>query len=302
MTDASLPRRAAYAPHRQLSGPAGARPSARRLVLGIALVVVLTFLGGQAVLVIIGLTSADGLGPALSRIARADTPFGLLAMLFSMGILGLATFGAARLVQKRGPLSIIGPPGPALRQFGRVFLAAGTLSAVGLGLLAATGEALMPGLPPGTWAMLLPLSALAILVQTGSEEIFFRGYLQSQLAARFRSPLVWILLPSVIFALGHYAATYGSNAWFIALWAGIFGLAAADLTARSGTLGPAMALHFVNNATVLLFVSMQGQMSGLALYQYPFSPQDADMVASALPLDFISLLLGWGAARLALRV
>ncbi|HBS98322.1 MAG TPA: CPBP family intramembrane metalloprotease, partial [Citreicella sp.] len=97
---------------------------------------------------------------------------------------------------------------------------------------------LQPGLPPVTWLALLPLTLLALLVQTGSEEILFRGYLQSQLAARLPWPAVWLVLPSALFALGHHApAIYGANAGLVTLWAFVFGLAMADLTARSGTLG-----------------------------------------------------------------
>ena len=68
-------------------------------------------------------------------------------------------------------------------------------------------------LPFGRWLVLLPLSLSAIIVQCAAEEIVFRGYLQQQLAARFRHPAIWIGLPSVLFALGHYMPeSAGSNA------------------------------------------------------------------------------------------
>ena len=142
-----------------------------------------------------------------------------------------------------------------------------------------------------------------LLIQTGSEELLFRGYLQSQLAARLPHPAAWLILPSALFALGHYApGVYGGNALLVALWAFAFGLAAADLTARSGTIGPALALHFANNLLAIAVVSPQGQMSGLALWQLPFDATDEAAMLGVLPLDLLGILVGWLATRLALRV
>ncbi len=54
----------------------------------------------------------------------------------------------------------------------------------------------------------------ACLIQTGAEELVFRGYLQQQLAARFASPLIWMVLPALIFGAVHYdPATAGPNVW-----------------------------------------------------------------------------------------
>lgn len=291
-----------YAPHSRLVAGALRRPGLGRLALGLLCIAVTAFLGAQAVFALIALASSNDPGRAIAGLAAADTPAGLLLMLAAMGLLGLATWIAARLVHGRGFWSLVGPPRQTLAQGLRVFAATGALAALGLGLMAAAGGGdLSPNLAPTTWALLLPVSVAAVLVQTGSEELLFRGYLQSQLAARFRSPLVWIGVPSAIFAAGHYAASFGPNALAVALWAGLFGVLAADLTARAGTLGPAIALHFVNNATALLFVSMEGAMSGLSLYTLPFSAADAAEVARALPVDFVALLLSWGAARLVLR-
>ncbi|MFC3118697.1 type II CAAX prenyl endopeptidase Rce1 family protein [Jhaorihella thermophila] len=64
---------------------------------------------------------------------------------------------------------------------------------------------------------------------------------------------MWAVVPSVLFAAGHYVpAEAGPNAPLVAAWAGLFGLLMADLTARAGTLGPAIAVHMFNNITSLL--------------------------------------------------
>ena len=134
------------------------------------------------------------------------------------------------------------------------------------------------------------------------EEIAFRGYIQQQLAARFKSPVIWMILPSVLFALGHYDPDEtGSNALAIAALSGFFGLLLADLTARSGTLGPAIAMHLANNFVAMLLMSPQGSLTGLALFTSPIDLSDEALVRTWLPVDLATMLVSWLAARLVLR-
>ena len=157
-------------------------------------------------------------------------------------------------------------------------------------------------LDPRLWLMLLPLSLGGILLQTGSEELLFRGYLQQTLAARFDARWIWMGVPAVLFGIGHYQpGVAGANAPVIVAWAICFGLAAADLTARAGTLGPALALHMINNTGALLFVSVKGEMSGLSLATLPHGLDEVEKLTPWLVLDFAFLLVGWLAARLAIR-
>jgi membrane protease YdiL (CAAX protease family) len=157
-------------------------------------------------------------------------------------------------------------------------------------------------MPLGTWILLLAPSLIFVLIQTSAEEIVFRGYVQQQLAARFSSPLVWMVLPAVLFALGHYLPdTAGDNALMIAAWAGMFGILMADLTARAGTLGPAIAVHFWNNVSAILIVSLPDDLSGLALYLTPFGMNDTEALRAWLPVDFAMMIVLWLAARLAIR-
>ena len=152
------------------------------------------------------------------------------------------------------------------------------------------------------WLALLPMSVPLLMIQVSAEELLFRGYLQSQLAARFKSPLIWLLLPSLVFGLLHYdVETAGSNAWALALSATLFGLAAADLTARAGSLAPAIALHFLVNFTALLYVSPGDVNYGLALYTYPFELSDSTVRTVWLPYDLMIMLVAWLTARLSLR-
>ncbi len=292
-----------YAPFAQLT-QAARRPQLWRLALGVVMVVAVSFLLGQVLFGLVMLLVPAGSSAALAEaISRADTPAGMLVLLLSMGGLGIGAAVAARVVHDRAPRSLVGPLPLALSQFLRTGLAAGGAALLGAVLMIwALQQPLQPGLPPLRWLALLPLALPAILIQTSSEELLFRGYLQSQLAARLPQPWVWLTVPSVLFALGHYApGTYGTAATSVAIWAFLFGLAAADLTARSGTLGPAIALHFVNNIVALALFAPQGDMSGLALRLWPFGPSDTEALMRMLPLDLVTLLVSWLAARLALR-
>jgi membrane protease YdiL (CAAX protease family) len=164
------------------------------------------------------------------------------------------------------------------------------------------GAPFVSNLSLSTWMMLLPISLLAVFVQISAEEVLFRGYLQQQLAARFSSPLVWMVLPAVVFGWGHYLPeSDGVVAGPVALWAVVFGILMADLTARAGTLGPAIAVHLVNNVSAMMLVSLPDGFSGLALYLAPFSMEDTDMILAWLPVDFVFMIVSWLAARLAIR-
>ena len=71
----------------------------------------------------------------------------------------------------------------------------------------------------GLWLSFLPLAMAGILLQTGAEELLFRGYLQQQFAARFKSAGPWLILPSVLFGLAHYDPSADVEIrWLIVDW------------------------------------------------------------------------------------
>lgn len=284
-----------------------ARPSSDlwRLALGLVVVFAVTMGLSRGVVALVGgLISPEAEGQMLASLMRADDPLGVLALLSLTAALGLATLVVVEIMHWRSPHSLLGPWPLFRSQALRVGLALVVLNGAVILLPPwPLRAASLPGLDPGLWLALLPVTLMALLAQTASEELFFRGYLQSQLGARLRSPLVWMGVPSVLFALGHYApGHYGGNAGLIALWSLAFGLAAADLTARSGTLGPAIALHFVNNFMAVAIVGLSGDMSGLALRLYPFGASAEAEVAALLPADLLMIGVSWLTARLALRL
>ena len=292
-----------YAPHAAFIAPARARSEIWRLLAGLVLIAVI-ILGLTSVFqILIGRLASPELYYDISRAERmGSTTAGVLLLLFSFVFMIIATAMVTAQLHRRSPLSLLGPIPLLLRQFAAVVTILIVLSVAILVLPPySLADPVLPGLPPLTWMLLLPLSLGALLIQTGAEEILFRGYLQQQLAARFRSPLIWMAAPAAIFGLLHYRPEMGGNAVVVMLWAAGFALAAADLTARAGSLGPAIALHFVSNASALLFLSSDDSLSGLALFRIEIDISDPAALGPYLMLDSALILIGWLAARLAIR-
>ena len=107
------------------------------------------------------------------------------------------------------------------------------MAVVGGGLTLAAVPLLPPleiAADPRLWLAFLPLALLGVLVQTGAEELVFRGYVQSHLAARFGAPLVYMTVPSLLFGLAHYnPGELGANLWIVET-----GLAAGDKVTVDG--------------------------------------------------------------------
>ncbi|SDX02339.1 hypothetical protein SAMN05444358_102219 [Ruegeria halocynthiae] len=293
-------RHNAYDSHQYLLRDARRYPEVWRLLAGlfVVLVVVLTF---NAIL--FAIVTNLGASEWAATFLTGSSPLSLLIVLSSFVFATLGVALGARLFQHRSLASLLGKPSVAIWQFWRVLCALLLLSVIILVLPPYDlGAPLIANLPVSKWLLLLPFSAIAVLIQTSAEEILFRGYMQQGLAARFRSPLIWMGLPSFLFAAGHYSpGTVGDNAGLVAIWALAFGLLTADLTARAGTLGPATALHFCNNLMALLVISLPDNLDGLALFHLPYESSDANAIRPWLLVDFALMIVGWLTARLVLR-
>lgn len=281
--------------------PARPRNQLWRLVLGFALILG-TYFAWMALmgLAVWALTGLDLLEDRLSSIGEGTDPTTMLALLatFIGGWIGV--WLAARLIHGRGWRSLFGHPPRVLADFVLGMMA---MLVIGGGLALAAWPLLppvLPALPLGLWLTVLPLALLGVLIQTGAEELVFRAYLQQQLAARFTSPLVWMGLPSVLFGLAHFAPDQaGDTVWLVVAATTLFGLIAADLTARSGTLGLAWGLHFANNVLAILVVSAMPGLDGLALWR--LAPGAGDILRPLLLIDMALLVAVWAACRLWLR-
>ncbi len=300
--------RGAYAPHEALVAPARrGRTGIGRLVLG-ALVIEVLFL--------LSLSATDSLvariAPQLaSEMILGDSAPGLILQLASYGTLALCTALVVRhLHHRRDWQSLLGP-WPAFRRMGLAALAGAGLFYIVLQVLPPwtdfIGDFRVTSLP--LWLVQLPFALLALLAQTGAEEVYYRGYLQQQIAARFRRPVVWMVAPNLMFAMAHWAdgASVIDNGQYM-IWAFVFGVACSDLVARSGSLGPAVGLHLANNAYAFLFFGEENALdSGLALILYPsggggyLPPEPTRLVDPQLLFELALIWLAWLAARVAIR-
>ncbi|WP_299845807.1 type II CAAX endopeptidase family protein [uncultured Roseovarius sp.] len=292
-----------YDPHEILVSPARPSASLHLLLAGMILTILVCWgLNYFFWMVVFALLPNELSTSLTATLENARTPGGVVISLCLFALLSVALAVSLRILHQRGVMSLIGPLPLALYQFRRVIFALVLLFAVTSFLPLPDGLTPTENLDFGRWLGLLPLALFGLLIQTSAEELAFRGYLQSQLAAQFRHPLIWIGVPSLLFGLLHYDSSLPStNALIIVLWATFFGLAAADLTARSGTLGPAIALHMVNNFSAIAFAAPEGAFDGLALYTFPFSLASSDALITWAPIDLLLLLCSWLTARLALR-
>ncbi|WP_168223060.1 CPBP family intramembrane glutamic endopeptidase [Oceanicola sp. D3] len=291
----------AYKRLSEFAAPAQATPDLWRIgaVLGLMFVTVMVL--QQLVFIVV----AGFGGPnAVEAIFQSDgTSAGrTLAALFSHGLFALGLVVALRAMHWRGFLSLFGPGAHAAGDFFRVLYWLVPLYIGAIAILPTDYDVVPNALmPTNRWLLYLPLGLAAVAVQAGTEEVFFRGYLTQQIAAGTREgSWAWMAVPAILFALLHWTASSGDNAIWFCLWALCFGLVAADLTARAGNLGPALALHIVNNAVALLGVSLPGPAAGLALYHTPFAA-DAGVIPGLMPVEFALLLVAWLAARVAIR-
>jgi membrane protease YdiL (CAAX protease family) len=297
-----------YAAHRAFIRPALQTPQMWRVlamvfafefVFMLAPAVFAAFLPGQA---------------AKDAFYEGTTAFGTLAQFFSFGVVGLGFLVLLRLLHGRGLLSLIGPLQDAKRDLINVAWA------VGIWLL------VLELMPPwinfadlaeirdfGMWAVLVPVALAALMIQVGTEEIFFRGYLQQQFACLSDSRWTWMFVPSVMFGTLHFWNGNGAAEGTIwAIWATVLGMACADLTARTGNLGAAIGLHLANNAFALLIVGVQDwPSSGLALFVYPYEDRELyaygveALLSPWIIFQLITMLIGvaimWLAARIAIQ-
>ncbi|MDG1235860.1 MAG: type II CAAX endopeptidase family protein [Amylibacter sp.] len=188
-------------------------------------------------------------------------------------IIGLSTFCAmlgavwiTTLILRRQNLWALVGPGPVLRNFGIAVLATVPIVLISFGLSLWFGE-VHPNLSLGIWLVWMLPALPLLLIQVSSEELIFRGYFLQELAVRFKSRWVWIIVPSIFFGfLHHDPIRMGSNALLIVIVTIFFSIVATDVTVRTGNLGAAIGLHFINNLQSMMLLSLDGTPNGLSFY------------------------------------
>ncbi|HEY0213585.1 MAG TPA: type II CAAX endopeptidase family protein [Paenirhodobacter sp.] len=282
---------------------APARPAAQiwRTVAGLGLIVVLYWSALIGALHLFRWIAGEAAYLRLAiTLAQAATPGGVVLMLATFAPLALAVALVTRTLHDRAVATLFGPG--AARNAWR---SAAPLIGLSLAILplALLDPNTAQSTPFGTLLAWAPLALPLLLVQITAEEMVFRGYLLQQMAARWRSPWLWMVAPSVLFGALHFdPGTYGPMAFWPVLWATVFGCLAADLTARTGNLGAAIGLHFANNLSAIFLLGLYGELDGLSLFTVVIDPRDPVALAPYMATDAVSMLVSWLALRLILRV
>ena len=287
--------------------PAKSPKSGWFLVLGLVLIVI--FYLEFMYLIIFLLSLAIGVGDTLTAkfgwvmrlLASQDTPLAMVATLATFIGMAGSVLLTTRVVRERSPLGLLGK-GPILRNM----LISGGILALMLTfstIMAHLFFDMRPNLPLAVWFKWLPVALPLLFVQITAEELIFRGFLQQELAARYSSPKIWLLVPSLVFGALHWdTEQFGPNAWLLVVGTTLFGVFAADITARTGNLGAAIGLHFVNNFFALFITAIDGSMTGLGLYLTPFTPDNHAQMRMLLLWDIGLVALAYGVYLAVIRL
>jgi len=275
--------------------PAAARRGFWRPVLGV-LIILAGWLAWTVVVmsafVIWQLVSAVPLDRALASLGalvQAGGPVSVLFQLATFAGIWPATWAAVRLLHAQ-PFGTLFSPEARIRWrdfFGGLLLAAAFTAATVAVALAVVGLPERTEITPEAWILALVPLALLIFLQASGEEMIFRGYLLQQLAARFRSPVIWGGMPAILFGFAHYSGgTALGIGWHYVIVTAVFGFAAAALVWRTGSLAAAMGLHTGMNLFAISGLGVKGVLEGSQLFLY-----EASAAAPLFTIDGIATVL-----------
>lgn len=258
--------------------PARQRGEWWRVLLGLIVIGTVWFGFGYALYMLIATDSLApvGLGAeavmALGAEGREMTPAGVLFFLLTFLGLWLGLFIATRGLHRRPFGTLFHPSGRTNR---RNLLRGAALAlgfyAIGLiAYIAVLGPPERTDMPVSGWAVWIIPIILAIVMQASSEELLFRGYILQHFAVWSRNPIIWAIIPSIIFTMLHYDAGMESEMRSrMLIHILIFGLVAAVLVWRTGGLGAAIGLHVANNIMAISGAGIDGSALGFELWVFP---------------------------------
>jgi membrane protease YdiL (CAAX protease family) len=270
------------------------------LRLALSLICIIVFYGALFWLSLVALTFVETTQTGLDYstafrilvlgLADPNTPLEMIYVLCTFLAMFLAIWLVVRIFRRKGLWSLIGP-GPVLRNFGIAVLIMLPIISISTGFGLISGDA-HQNLPFPAWLLWMLPALLLLLIQVSAEELIFRGFLMQELAARFKARWIWLLLPSVIFGFLHYdPMRFGSNALLIVAITTFFGIIAADVTVRTGNLGAAIGLHFMNNLQAMMLLSLDGTLNGLSLYVTNTHVSDESALRAALLTSLLSIFV-----------
>ena len=279
--------------------PAYQKPEVWRLVQG--LITGIAVFGVVATVLVGGANAIFGMipmGSLMVELQRAADPTAMFLILLSFFALLYAAFAAAAW-HHRDPGSLFGDRIALIYDFLRMALISGVfLVGIGAAMLIFLPNVATRQYDTVPWLIMMAWAIPMLFIQVTAEEVAFRGYLLQQLAARFASPIIWAVIPSILFGLLHFDPTADTSiAVLTVVGATLFGLLATDLTRITGNLGAAMGYHFVNNFLGLMIVGIPGRLSGLSLFLSGFDIEDVEALRMMLVLDISVMIVIWIVAR-----
>lgn len=255
---------------------------------------------GLGLSVIDGIGIVDAMSTVSSNISSPKSPQSMIAVLLSFASMLAAVWLTVGLFRGQSLCALLGP-GTVLRNFLLTCAIIAPVEAVIFGVTLA-GSGTVPNLTLSEWALWMLPALPLLLMQVSSEELVFRGYLMQEFATRFSSRWIWIFLPSLIFGSLHFDPTkFGANGILVVTATTLFGVIASDLTIRTGNLGAAIGLHFMNNFMAMMLVSLGGTMNGLSLYVTQTHVSEHTQVRGLLLTDIGSIVVLYGIYLLVMR-
>jgi membrane protease YdiL (CAAX protease family) len=250
-------------------GGAGPKTTLPRLAVGTVIIVVCWLAVTFGVL-----TASFYLYTGFGGYARLMESFiatrpGTLAVFLTFAGIWLGVWIAMRFIHKQKLSALFGASGRLSASAFLKGLAAIVLTSLlsEIVLYAVAPQFVRTPISFGYWlAFIIPVMLFAF-VQTSAEELLFRGYLMRGLAYRYRSPLIWAVLPTLAFTLLHWhGGTPILMTACVLVTIGSFAALLAFIVYATGNLGGSMGAHFGNNIFGFLLISHESSFSAFSLY------------------------------------
>ena len=143
-------------------------------------------------------------------------------------------------------------------------------------------------------ALMILLFIIAIPIQITFEELFFRGYLNQAISLKIKSPIVIILISSLIFSMGHIV-NGGNNVIFMIQNVSItfmIGIILSGFTLVDNGIELAIGAHLTNNFFALLINSAEGSLGGFnTIIQTVESDPIVELLFSIITLLIFTIIL-----------
>ena len=258
--------------------PARRRSEWWRVLIGLIVAGAIWFGSGIAFFTLVGTgaLTAIGIEPdavmTLAGEGRTMPPAGVMVFLLTFLGVWVGLWIVVRLLHRRPFGTLFHPSGAPLwrNMLGGVVLALGFYAISMVVYIAVLGLPERTDLPISVWLPWIVPILVGVVFQATSEELMFRGYILQQFAVWSRHPVVWAVVPSLVFAALHYdGGMEPGQRTRMLIHVLVFGLIAAALVWRTGGLGAAAGLHVANNWLAIAGIGVEGTALGYELWLFP---------------------------------